>query len=516
MHKFRLPVLVLLVAGWLLPHRPLQAADIPIDLQGGHIFSSFPAVVDLNDDGKLEIIAGGIDGLITIVDGATYEIAFQRNVSDYLPGNQTSSFFAGIAVADLDGNDQLEIVMATGWRPADRRYPGYLLVFTYVGGSEVLALAPGWPYAALDEIGNGSGPDGAPDSFVSTPALGDIDDDGDMEIVIGGMDRRLYAFHHDGSFVAGFPHHWDTLPINYRRDTLSSPALVDLDNDGALDIIIGTNNYPYPPPCPNPYYFYALRGDGSFLPGFPVMTTANIASSPAVGDINGDGSFDIVFGTGSYGESCGQPFDGKKVYAIDRFGQPLPGWPQATDGVMETSPALADLDGDGKVEVIAVCHDQNNRNCRRLYAWHGDGSMVNGFPVDFHEDTLIYQSPAVADVDGDNQLEILLSVGDEVAVVGPSGEVEELRFDNPGDAYKINPIIADVNGDGLLEMIIGGGPPGRGRIDIWNEIGSADGKVPWPMFHGDVTRQGFAATEPMDFDVKDQLYLPLIKRSRPQ
>jgi hypothetical protein len=341
--------------------------------------------------------------------------------------------------------------------------------------------------------------------------VGDIDDDGDMEIVIGGMDRRLYAFHHDGSLVAGFPHHSDTKPIAYHRDTLSSPALVDLDGDGALDIIIGTNNYKLLG-CANPYYFYVLKGDGSFMPGFPVETDANIASSPAVGDINGDGSFDIVFGTGSYNESCGQPFDGKKIWAIDRFGQPLPGWPKATDGVMETSPALADLNGDGRLEVIAVCHDQNNRNCRRLYAWHGDGTMVNGFPVDFHEDTLIYQSPAVADIDGDNQPEILLSIGDEIAIIGANGQVKEMRFSNPGDAYKINPIIADVNGDGLLETIIGGGPPDAGRIDIWIETGGADGKMPWPMFHGDVTRQGFAPSAPVEFEVKDKLYLPLINR----
>jgi hypothetical protein len=492
----------------MIPSQPLHPPDISIPLQGGHIFASFPAVVDLNDDGKPEIIAGGIDGRITIVDGASYGIVFQRNVSDYLPENRTSSFFSGLAVADLDGNGQLEIVAATGWRPVDRRYPGYVLVFTYAGGSDVLTLAPGWPVAAQDAIGG----DRTPDGFISTPALGDIDDDGDMEIVIGGMDRRLYAFHHDGSLVTGFPHHSATKPVAYYRDTISSPALADLDGDGALDIIIGTNNYKLPS-CANPYYFYVLKGDGSFMPGFPVEIDANIASSPAVGDINGDGSLDIVFGTGSYNESCGQPFDGKKIWAIDRHGQPLPGWPQATDGKMETSPALADLNGDGKLEVIAVCHDQDNRSCRRLYAWHGDGKAVNGFPVDFHEDTLIYQSPAVADIDGDGQLEILLSIGDEVAIIGAYGEVEELRFSNPGDAYKINPVIADVNGDGLLETIIGGGPPNAGRIDIWNETGSAGGNMPWPMFHGDVTRQGFTATEPIDFDVKDKSHLPIIIRS---
>lgn len=43
-------------------------------------------VIDLNDDGKKEIITGSIDGYLTMVNGATYQVAFDKNLADYLPG----------------------------------------------------------------------------------------------------------------------------------------------------------------------------------------------------------------------------------------------------------------------------------------------------------------------------------------------------------------------------------------------------------------------------------------------
>ena len=222
--------------------------------------------------------------------------------------------------------------------------PGAVVVVDYVGAPDYFHVIPGWPRYAFDELGeNSARPDGTPDGFVATPALGDIDGDGDLEIVLGGMDRRLHAWHHDGTYVTGWPIDWDR---NYYRDTRSTAALADMDGDGVMEIVVGTNNYVYPA-CPNPYLFYALEGDSTFMPGFPIETAQNIESSPAIGDIDGDGYPDIVFGTGDYSEHCGQPADGNLVHAIDRFGNPLPGWPVRTNGNMLNSPALGDLDHDG-------------------------------------------------------------------------------------------------------------------------------------------------------------------------
>jgi hypothetical protein len=304
--------------------------------------------------------------------------------------------------------------------------------------------------------------------------VGDIDGDGDMEIVIGGMDRRLHAFHHDGTYVLGWPL---ARGRGIWRESRSTAALADMDGDGVLDILIGSNNYGIPN-CANPYHFYGFRGDSTLLPGFPFSTTQNIESSPAIGDINNDGSLEIVFGTGDFNENCGQPSDGKKVYALDRFGQPLPGWPVRTNADMTNSPALGDLDNDGTPEVVIHTGDT-------LYAWHGDGSPVAGFPVrgEFH---LRHASPVLADVDGDSQVEIVLASGQ---VYGPNGQLEQQR-----NKLQSKIVVADQDNDGLLETIgfnhynynIGLHLQGY----VFQEEGPATGAQPWPMFRRTPNRNG--------------------------
>ncbi|RLA93283.1 MAG: hypothetical protein DRG69_07355, partial [Deltaproteobacteria bacterium] len=51
-----------------------------------------------------------------------------------------------------------------------------------------------------------------------------------MEIVVGS--DKVYAWHHDGSTVKGWP--------RYTNDVLSSPALGDIDGDGDIEIVVGS------------------------------------------------------------------------------------------------------------------------------------------------------------------------------------------------------------------------------------------------------------------------------------
>jgi hypothetical protein len=435
-------------------------------------------VLDLNGDGKEEIITASKDGYLTVVDGATLQVIWDKNIADYMPGYTHTRMQSTPSAADLDNDGQVEIVVATGGAdPLDSDGPGAIVVLNYVGGGDYFQLKAGWPVFALDELGSGRGsssPDGTPDGFYSTPSLGDIDGDGTKEIVIGGMDRRLHAYRYDGTEMPGWP-----LGRNYNiwRESRSTAALADLDGDGILDILIGTNNYSIPY-CANPYLFYGLKGNTLALDGFPFSTTQNIESSPAIGDINGDGSPDIVFGTGDFNENCGQKSDGKKVYAIDRFGKLLPGWPVTTNANMINSPALGDLDNDGTPEVVIHTNDT-------LYAWHGDGSSVQGFPV-HGEYTIRHASPLLVDIDGDSQVEIVLASGQ---IYGPTGQLERQREYLQGQL-----VVTDQDGDGLLETIgVNHYNYDKGwqlNIYLYQESGSAKGAMPWPMFHRSLDRNG--------------------------
>ncbi len=434
--------------------------DLPHEIKKSHML-----VVDLNGDGKQEILAAADDGHLMIIDGATYRLVWDKNLADYLPNHNTTRMTAGLAMADLNLDGTLDLVVATGGvDPLEKDGPGAILVFSYVGAPNYFSLMPGWPRMGLDSLA----PQGTPDAFAATPTLGDIDGDGDLEIIIGGMDRQLYVLHHDGSHALGWPLNREDL---YYRDNRSVAALADMDGDGINDIVIGSNNYVYPA-CPNPYLFYVLKGDATSVPGFPLQTTQNIESAPALADLDGDGYLDIIFGTGDYGESCGQAADGKKVYAVDRFGQPLPGWPVRTNADMLNAPAIGDLDNDGSPEVVIY-------SATTLFAWHADGRPVNGFPQqgDYY---IRFHTPVLADIDGDGQAEILAGTGQ---VYAADGHLKEMRL-----KLQTPMIVADQDGDGLLESI--GANNWDRSLYIWQETGPATGMEPWPMFHRTADRTG--------------------------
>lgn len=496
-----------------LPHGLLEPESTRvISLSGQRIGEAALAVADFNGDGQKEIVAGGIDGKLYVINGATYTVMWEKQLASYFKSATTLPYCnakfdvswatstdirAGITIGDLDRNGKLEIVVATGGvaRPTS---VGSIIVLTYVGGSQKFALMKGWPRLPCDELGkpgNYGQPDGTPDGFLSTPAIGDLDGDGDLEIVIGGLDRRLHALHHNGKVVAGWP---VDRYRNYWRDSISSPALADIDRDGLPEVIIGSNDYPIPG-CPNPYQLYVINGDGSFVPGFPVLTFQNIASSPAIGDIDGDGWLDIVVGTGVFNETChwqGQVFrpQGNRIHAWNHKGKSLPGWPATTAGNMPASPALGDIDGDGDLEVVAGCSDYLDGSCTLLYAWHGDGRRVAGFPVSPANSPLQYsQSPVLADYDGDGTVEIMVVAQAErhITIVEPNGKVNPDASRVTGGFLNNTPIVDDIDDDGFLETIIGGAEvSGNAAIYIWDEAGTIYSQRPWPMFHHDVSRTG--------------------------
>ena len=93
-------------------------------------------------------------------------------------------------------------------------------------------------------------------------------------------------------------------------------------------------------------------------------TKAAVISSPLVADLDGDGLMEIAVGS----------WDGY-FYLLDERLNTLPGWPQYSRRGFFGSPALTDLDGDAQLELLAAA------DAGQLYAWKKDGSSVAGWPV---------------------------------------------------------------------------------------------------------------------------------------
>ena len=175
------------------------------------------------------------------------------------------------------------------------------------------------------------------DVSFSSSALGDIDGDGDMEIVVGSC-GRVYAWHSDGSIVSGWPR-------SAGVGAGSSPALGDIDGDGDIEIVAGSGDG----------MVHAWHHNGSAVAGWP-KTTGDYSSSPVLGDIDGDGDIEIMAGSVD-----------KKVYAWHHDGSAVAGWPKTTYSYVSSSPALGDIDGDGDIEVVVGSDKMYVWDCSGIY-----------------------------------------------------------------------------------------------------------------------------------------------------
>src|SRR5207247_74965 len=129
----------------------------------------------------------------------------------------------------------------------------------------------------------------------SSPALADIDGDGDLDVLIGEDNGNTIFFANTGTatapaFAAPLTNPFGLAAVGFS----SSPALADIDGDGDLDVLIGEDN--------GNTIFFQNTGTAT-APAFaaPLTTPSGLAdvgyrSSPAFADIDGDGDLDALIG----------------------------------------------------------------------------------------------------------------------------------------------------------------------------------------------------------------------------
>lgn|GEM_PF-2944869 len=319
----------------------------PVKLPGAFEQAS-PLLADLNGDGTPEVLLAA-GGKIHVLDVQGRELAGWPQAVPFL-------YSASLAVGDVTGDGKPDVVAMSDHAE--------LYVLSAAG-----ALQAGWP-RTLGSFGG------------TTPLLVDLDGSAEngsaLEILTGASEGKLTAWRGDGTPAAG---DW---PADLGSIGPASPAAADLDGDGKLDVVAVSS-----------FGFVGRldsRGDVIWRRLEPGVAGF---SSPALGDLDGDGRLDIVLGSF---DSSSEGF----VTAFDPDGNILPGWPVYTAAPVDASPALADLDGDGRPEVLVA--DSSGL----FYAFHGDGSPVAGWPHDMQDTSQV--SPVVADLDGDGVLEAFSGV----------------------------------------------------------------------------------------------------------
>ncbi|MBO1322544.1 S8 family serine peptidase [Acanthopleuribacter pedis] len=329
-----------------------------------------PIAADLNADGFLEVIA-------VTTFGQVYVWSHDGVLWDGWP-RAKAAFGGQLAAADLNGDGTMEII-STSYRSG---FGGKIEVFHADGGD-----FPNWPRFVQDQEYND----------LSLPAVGDLDGDGQKEIVLLNQDGdlNLYVFQSNGSIRPGWP---IALCPGLAERAWAAPALGDINADGRLEIVINTGYDKV----------FAFNDTGQSLPGWPLdLPNHAFLGSPVLGDVDGDTIPDVVLG-------AKRTFLDSTLYAWNGKGENLPGWPFAGPVPVHRSSgfqlmSLVDLDGDGAMEVLGEADPAQ----RWLTLWgvDGNGTLLDTFPKPVSAMAMRSNAPAIVDFDGDGLFEIALLDG---------------------------------------------------------------------------------------------------------
>ncbi len=278
--------------------------------------------------------------------------------------------------------------------------------------------------------------------YPMTPVLADLDGDGAMEIIMGTRTGQVYVYKGDGTVYSGWPQNID----HYIGAT---PAVGDINNDGTKEILAEGRNF-----------LYVWDSNGNTMPGFPypILDSTNGSTSysaPVLADLFGDGNREIMFC--SHSDSAGA---GGIIYAVNNDGTSLPGWPQTVENWIYAPVSIADVTGDGQYNIVVGEYGSSPTPSFYLYAFNIDGTVVSNWPIG-PLDGIACQA-AFADLDNDGQLEVLV---DRNAQDGDLGSYEAFNFDGtPVTGFPLQlskttsfnqPCLTDLNNDGILDMVGG-------------------------------------------------------------
>jgi len=328
-----------------------------------------------------------------------------------------------------------------------------------------------------------------------TPLLVDLDNNGDLEIIfvrafhftvnnIWNYFEYVYAYNHDGTPVSGWPFVIEGRQNISGLDWYGSPAAGDVDNDGFKEIIVGANYLFYEEPIRHAADLYLLDNRGNIKPGnWPITTDDYIVSSPAIADLNNNGKSEIVFET-----YLGHSFN-PKFYVVNEVGSSIPNWPKlVNEGVLLSSPAIANLDSDPELEIIqANGHPDNNK----IFAWNIDGSDVPGWPVNLYNLEGTVSSPIIGDITGDSIPEIIVASGDGLIYAWNKNgdEISGWPKNLGGPSIEATPVLGDINNDGKTDLAA---TNWIGQMGVWNLNTNLNrNSMVWPMFHRDSQRTGY-------------------------
>ena len=297
-----------------------------------------PTFGDFDGDGDEDLLVGVLGGAFnanrTVADNLYYleqldDMAFQVRTRRFLSQVDVGSESIP-SLADLDGDGDLDLYLANKIDPANQNSS---VVYRFRNDGDATS-----PRFVFDGSTEWTG------KYHLMPAFADLDADGDLDAMLGSWEKNVAFYRNNGSATEPSFVLVDEAAAVLTRGTNTTPALVDIDADGDLDLFVGeasgTLNY--------------YRNDGTATaPAFALVSDeydgidVGRRSFPAFLDVDGDEDFDMILGSDSGPLMLYRNEGSAQVPAFtldEAFVVPAPPY---------SAPAFADLDADGDLDLLA-------------------------------------------------------------------------------------------------------------------------------------------------------------------